>query len=307
MKNRLLIMLAISAFFLPGVRAGAAATETQQIPIPPEGVAPRAAAPGPAAVPSTAVAELKDLIARISASLQQGKRTEADQADHLKEFDTLLAKYKGDTSDDVAEIAFMKATLYVQIFEQTDKGTAMLKQVQHDFPDSKAAKKVDQTLASLKAGEEARKIQDALAVGSSFPDFDVKDLEGKPMSVAAYKGKVVMIDFWATWCGPCVGEVPNVVKVYQQYHDKGFEIIGISLDRDGDKDKLIGFTKDHNMPWRQYFDGKFWSNELAVKYGIRGIPATILLDGSGKIIAKNVRGEALEPAVKKALGASGVN
>ena len=284
MKNKFLILLAVAALLLPGFRLFAAA-------------------PSPAA-PSAAAAELKDLGTRIKTSLSEGKRTEADQADHLKEFDALLAKHKGDTSDDVAEIAFMKATLYLEIFQQPEKGTEMLKQVQRNFPDSGPAKRVDQDLASLKKGEEARKIQDALAVSSPFPDFDVKDLDGKPLSVAAYKGKVVMIDFWATWCGPCVGEVPNVVKVYEKYHPQGFEIIGVSLDREGDKDKLIAFTKDkdHIMPWRQYYDGKYWANELAVKYGVNSIPATFLLDGSGKIIAKNVRGEALDPAVKKALG-----
>jgi peroxiredoxin len=193
-----------------------------------------------------------------------------------------------------------------------DKGSEMLKQLQRDFPDTRPAKRVDQVLASIKQGEEARKLQAAAAIapetqetmppGSIFPDFQVADLDGKPLSLANYKGKVVMVDFWATWCPPCVGEVPNVAKVYEKYHPQGFEIIGISLDREGDKDKLISFTKEHNMPWRQYFDGKFWSNELAVKYGIQSIPATFLLDGSGKIIGKNVRGPALEPAVQKALG-----
>ena len=277
MKIKLLAMLAVAAIFLPGFCARAADT-------------------------NAAVAELKDLVAKINTSLQEGKRTEADQADNLKAFDALLAKHKGETSDAVANIAYMKATLYASVFQQPAKAAEMLKQVENDFPNTATAKKAEQAIASIKEGEEARKIQDALAVGSVFPDFDVKDLDGKPLAVANFKGKVVMVDFWATWCGPCVQEVPNVAAVYQKYHDKGFAIIGVSLDREGDKSKVTSFTKEHNMPWQQFYDGKYWSNELAVKYGVRSIPATFLLDGSGKIIAKNVRGEALEPAVKTALG-----
>jgi thiol-disulfide isomerase/thioredoxin len=137
----------------------------------------------------------------------------------------------------------------------------------------------------------------------------VKDLDGKPLSIANYKNKIVMIDFWATWCPPCRGEIPNIVKTYQKYHDKGFEIIGISLDKDGDKDKLISFTKENKMPWRQYFDGKGWQNEMAVQYGIQSIPTAFLLDGKGNIIAKgnDVRGvdengdELLGKVVAKAL------
>ncbi len=288
MRNKILIVLAAAALLFAAyrIRAGAAAGAAT------------------AASPSPAAAELKDLITRVNASLQTGpsQQTEASQAGHLKEFDTLLARHKGETNDDVAQIAFMKATLYLQVFHQTDKATGMLKQLQLDFPNTASAKRVDAVLDSIKQGEAAQKVQAALAVGTAFPDFDVKDLDGKPLSVAGYKGKVVMLDFWATWCGPCVGEVPNVAAVYAKYHDKGFEIIGVSLDQVGAKDKLISFTKEHNMPWRQYYDGKFWTNDLAVKYGVQSIPATYLLDGSGKIIGKDVRGEALEPAVRKALG-----
>jgi thiol-disulfide isomerase/thioredoxin len=250
-----------------------------------------------------ALAELEDLEARVDASLRKGQRTEAEQSGHLKELDDLLAKYKGQANEDVAQIAFLRGSLYLAI-NQSDKGVEALQQIQRDFPDSKQAKLADQRLTGIKMGEAARKIQDALSVDSTFPDFEVKDLDGQPLSIAGYKGKVVMVDFWATWCGPCVGEVPNVAKVYEKYHDRGFEIIGVSLDQDGAKDKLMSFTREHNMPWRQYFDGRNWNNDLAVKYGIRSIPAAYLLDGSGKIIAKggDIRGEGLEPAVKKALG-----
>jgi len=288
-KNKFLILLTVAALLLPGYRLCAAE-------------------------PSAAAAELKDLVTRIQASLHEGKHTEADQADHLKEFDALLTKHKGETSDDVADIAFMKATLYIRVFQQTDKGSELLKQLQRDFPDSAPAKQVDQILANIRLGEEARKLpvapviaqqaEEVIPLGSIFPDFQVAGLDGKPLSLASYKGKVVMVDFWATWCGPCIGEVPNVAMVYEKYHPQGFEIIGVSLDQEADKDKLITFTKEHNMPWPQYFDGKGGENDLAVKYGVHGIPSAFLLDAGGKIIAEGfaLRGPALEPAVKKALG-----
>ena len=138
--------------------------------------------------------------------------------------------------------------------------------------------------------------------GLKFPGFEEKDVAGKPLSIDNYKGKVVLIDFWATWCGPCVAELPNVLKVYEKHHGKGFDIIGISLDQD--EAKLTSFTKQKNMTWQQFFDGQGWGNKLAAKYGVNSIPATFLLDGEGKIIGKDLRGEALEEAVTKALGAN---
>jgi thiol-disulfide isomerase/thioredoxin len=108
------------------------------------------------------------------------------------------------------------------------------------------------------------------------------------------------VDFWATWCGPCRTELPNVIATYKKYHDQGFEIIGVSLDQD--QAKLTGFTKSMNMTWPQFFDGQGWQNKLAVKYGIESIPATYLLDGNGKIIGRDLRGDELTQAVAKALG-----
>lgn len=112
------------------------------------------------------------------------------------------------------------------------------------------------------------------------------------------KGKVVLIDFWATWCGPCVKEVPNVVAAYEKLHDKGFEIVGISLDQD--RAALMKFTKDHKMTWPQYFDGKGWDNMIAKRFHIQAIPAMWLLDKEGKLASTNVRGN-LEAEVEKLL------
>lgn len=243
----------------------------------------------------TAETELKALVFKIQAKLRDSKAenvTEADLANELKEFDALLAKHKDEKTDDVARILFMKATLYEEVFHESDKAEALDAQLQRDFPQTAPAR-------MLKQQAQAEQTRKALVEGSKFPDFEEKDLAGKPLSVANYKGKVVLIDFWATWCGPCVGELPNVLKTYQNYHGKGFEIIGISLDQD--KTKLKSFIADKNITWQQFFDGKGWENELAVKYGVNSIPATYLLDGEGKIIGKDLRGPSLDEAVNKAL------
>jgi peroxiredoxin len=165
-------------------------------------------------------------------------------------------------------------------------------QLKQDFPDSEQVK-------MMKQQEESTKVRAGLAEGAKFPDFTEKDVAGKPLSIANYKGKVVLVDFWATWCGPCVRELPSVIKTYEAHHAQGFEIIGISLDKD--QQKLASFTKEKNMTWPQYFDGLGWQNKLAAKYGVQSIPATYLLDGQGIIIGKDLRGEALEQAVAKAL------
>jgi thiol-disulfide isomerase/thioredoxin len=248
---------------------------------------------------NSAATDLKALVTKVQGKLQDGRRSEAELAPELKEFDALIEKHKAEKSDDAAQIVLMEAMLYLQILDNPDKGVELVQQLKTDYPDTKAGKNADSILDSVKKEAAAKKIQRSLVDGAKFPDFDEKDLAGKSISVANYKGKVVLIDFWATWCGPCVGELPSVISAYEKNHDKGFEIIGVSLDVD--EQKLRDFTKEKNMQWQQFFDGKRWENKLAQKYGIQSIPATFLLDGEGKIIGHDLRGAALDEALTKAL------
>ena len=246
-----------------------------------------------------AKAELQEVVAKIQAKLKAGKNTEKDLAEHFPEFDKILAAHKGEKTDDVAQVLLMKAMLYVQVLDDEAKGVPLLNQLKKDFPDTKPAQVVDRFLENIEKQRASKEIQRKLVVGAKFPDFDEKDLAGQPLSIARFKGKVVLVDFWATWCGPCIGELPNVLAAYEKHHAKGFEIVGISLD--SDRAKLDKFIADRKLTWPQYFDGKGWQTKLAGVYGVNSIPATYLLDGEGKIIGKNLRGEALEEAVAKAL------
>ena len=236
--------------------------------------------------------KLNDLVARIVEKLRAGQRTEMELADELAQFDALLAEYADQKTDDVAQVLVMKGTLYSEVLDNPEKAIEAFTRLQKEFPDTQAGAAAPVEIIGLQK-------QMQFSVGKVFPGFNVEGLSGEPLALDDFRGKIVLLDFWATWCQPCLIELPSVIQAYQTYHADGFEIVGISLDKD--KEKLTTFIEANQMDWPQYFDGEGWQNALALKYSVQSIPATYLLDGEGVIIGKNLRGPALSQAVADAL------
>ena len=140
----------------------------------------------------------------------------------------------------------------------------------------------------------------AVQIGQPAPGFTQADTAGNAMTLSSLKGNVLLIDFWASWCGPCRSENPNVVEAWKKYHAKGFDILGVSLDKD--RDKWIEAIQADNLTWNHVSDLQYWNNEASNLYGVRSIPSNVLLDQEGVIIARNLRGEELLNKLEELLG-----
>jgi len=158
-----------------------------------------------------------------------------------------------------------------------------------------------QEMEPAKALREELELGKLVMVGAIAPDFTQNDPEGKPVTLSSFHGKYVLIDFWASWCAPCRQENPNIVTAYTKYKDKGFTVLGVSLDRETGRNAWLKAINDDQLTWTQVSDLKFWNNEAAKKYGVKAIPRNFLLDPAGKIIATNIRGEELHTTLESVL------
>ena len=164
-------------------------------------------------------------------------------------------------------------------------------------------KGLDKELIKTKSGKKIKATLDAMTaivIGKPAPNFSAPAPDGKNISLKESLGKVTIIDFWASWCGPCRAENPNVVALYKEFHSKGLNIIGVSLDKDATKWK-DAIAKD-GLIWPQVSNLKFWEEPIAKKYNVQSIPATFILDAKGNIVAKDLRGDALRAKVATLLG-----
>lgn len=247
--------------------------------------------------------DLTRMTADIKTKLDAGLVGGTNYDDSLQTLKAFIIQHARDGKrDQLARLYLLVAHVYADGLTNTVKARAVWSQVVHDFPGTLAARGAALSLQSHPLTDDPANPSEGLQVGQRFPNFQKQDLNGHELSITAARGKLVLVDFWATWCHPSLVELPNVISTYRKFGGNHFTIIGVNLDHD--RSALSAFLAQKGMTWPQYFDGQDWDNALAKQYGVTSIPANYLLDEHGIIIGKDLRGADLPIAVMKALTAN---
>jgi peroxiredoxin len=182
-------------------------------------------------------------------------------------------------------------TMFAEMEPKLDKIKKLYDGLDAEVKESKVGKEIKTSLDKI----------DAVAVGQKAPEFSAKNPDGKMISLKESLGKVTIIDFWASWCAPCRQENPNVVALYNEFHAKGLNIVGVSLDKEGEASKWKDAIAKDKLTWSHVSNLKFWEDPIAISYGVKSIPAMFVLDASGKIVAKDLRGAELKAKIAELL------
>ena len=218
--------------------------------------------------------------------------------------DHLINRFRSVIKPDDLQAHFMLSRM-LEMANQYEEALKVFENLEKRYPEDyrilEELARIHEVLGNPDLAAKYRKKADPMSelVGKIVPDFSAIDLDGRPISLQQYRGKVVLLDFWAVWCGPCITEMPNVKRVYNTYRDRGFDIIGVSLDTD--EARLRNYLKKNNIRWRQIFSGQKWRSPLAQRHHIRSIPAPWLISRDGTLISRKARGVKLEQLVVEAL------